>query len=72
MESGAKPREHFEFMPLDDKIKKRLAQQLERKQKLMEKVQRGIAQGQIRFNPELDFRIRQQLGRSQRQEGIER
>lgn len=30
--------------------------------KLMEKVQRAVASGRIRFNPELDYRIRQRLG----------
>jgi hypothetical protein len=31
--------------------------------KLIEKVQRAVAEGRIKFSPELDYRIRQQLER---------
>jgi hypothetical protein len=34
--------------------------------RLMEKVQRAVAQGQIRFNPALDQRIREQRAQAER------
>jgi hypothetical protein len=43
-------------------------------QKLVEQVQRAVSAGQIRFSPELDLRIREQIRQMERsqEQGVER
>lgn len=68
MEGGPEPRLQTLFSEVnmgETTMQSREAQRAEVR-RLMEKVQRAVAQGQIRFNPALDQRIREQRAQAER------
>ena len=40
--------------------------------KLLDQLQGAVRDGRVRFSPQLDYRIREQLGRNEQEKGMER